>query len=145
VIKLLKRYSLLGIFVSAILSSISVVPVTQTVSLVAGRYMNPLLVGFVSALGNVVGEIVFYSLGYTGKLLVEDQAWYDTVSGYMQKIGFFAVVLVSAIPAPAVNVVATIAGSVNYPIVKYLLASFLGNWLQFTLLAYISYATNYIF
>jgi membrane protein YqaA with SNARE-associated domain len=138
VIKLLKRYSLLGIFVSAILSSISVVPVTQTVSLVAGRYMNPLLVGFVSALGNVVGEIVFYALGYTGKLLVEDQAWYDTVSGYMQKI-------VSAIPAPAVNVVATIAGSVNYPIVKYLLASFLGNWLQFTLLAYISYATNYIF
>jgi len=134
--KQLRRYGYFGIFLIALISNISMFsPGLIIASVLGGRVYNPAIVGVIAALGCVLGEIIAYQVGSSGTSMVQDKPWFNTVQGYMEKHGALTIVAVTAIPQPIANVASLIAGVIHYPFFQFLLASFVGNWIQHFLTA----------
>ena len=140
-----KEYGYLGIFLLCLIGNINVFsPASFTASVIGGRYYNPLLVGFIAALGSILGEILAYNVGAIGQLAIKDKEWFEPLHQNMEKNGFFTILFVTAIPNPIFNFAAGGSGALNYPLGKFLFASFLGNWLQYSILATIGKVSNII-
>jgi membrane protein DedA with SNARE-associated domain len=73
-----------------------------------------------------------YNIGGIVKGGNENKKWYNNIKYFMEKNGFPTIVVVSAIPNPLTNVAAITAGSIGYPLWKFLIAAWIGNWIQFT-------------
>jgi uncharacterized membrane protein YdjX (TVP38/TMEM64 family) len=73
-----ERYGFLGIFITMLLGSATVVLPMPGLALVyvAGSIWNPLLVGLVASIGDAMGEATGYLAGYAGQGLVENTAIY---------------------------------------------------------------------
>ena len=112
-------------------------PGSITASVIGGRHYNPIVVGFIAALGSILGEILAYNVGVLGQLAIKDKEWFEPLHQNMEKNGFFTILIVTAIPNPIFNIAAGTSGALNYPMWKFLIASFLGNWLQYSILAII--------
>jgi membrane protein YqaA with SNARE-associated domain len=134
--KSFQRYGYLGIFLTILVSNLSIFsPANLVVTVLGGRVLNPIVVGLVAALGCILGEILAYEVGSSGTAVLEDKAWFTKVHGFMQKNGFLTLFVITALPNPAVSFSGIIAGALQYPFFKFLLASFTGNWLQYTYMA----------
>lgn len=66
---LFTQYGLLGLFVNGILSSVIPIPTELTVSALLASGQNQLNVFIVLTIGSVIGGLLAYYLGYTGKKL----------------------------------------------------------------------------
>ena len=140
-----KRYGYVGIFLFCLVSNISIlIPMGAAVSVLAGRLYNPLVVGILAALGSILGEILAYNVGSAGTVFMEHARWYETVKYYTTKNGFLTFFAVSSVPTPFFNFGAMMAGAVKYPLLQFLIASFSGNWLQYTALAFFGQLTTRI-
>lgn len=133
----LKKYGILGIFLMTLIGNSSIFsPIGPIASVFGGRVYPPWFVGIVAATGSVLGEIITYNIGgIAEETNIEDKKWYNTVNQFMEKNGFPTIVLVTSIPNPFINFSAVVAGSIGYPLWKFLMASWLGNWIQFTICA----------
>lgn len=142
----LKKYGILGIFLMTLVGNTSIMsPVGPVVSVLGGRIYPPWLVGIVAATGSVLGEILTYNIGgIAEETNLTEKKWYDTVKEFMEKNGFPTIVIVTSIPNPFVNFSAVAAGSIGYPLLKFLAASWLGNWIQFTICASLGTLTKKI-
>ena len=141
----LKEYGYLGIFLLCLIGNINVFsPASFTASVIGGRFYNPLIVGFIAALGSIFGEFLAYNIGAVGQLAIKDKEWFEPLHENMEKHGFFTILFVTAIPNPIFNIAAGGSGALNYPLGKFLIASFLGNWLQYTILATVGNFSNNI-
>jgi len=137
------RYGYLGIFLFCLISNISIFfPGVALVSVLGGRLYNPWIVGMLAALGCIVGEILAYNIGAAGGAMIKGSNTYQVVENYMEKNGFLTIFFVTIIPNPVFNVVAGVAGSIEYPFYKFLIATFGGNWIQYSVLAYLSSLTK---
>lgn len=135
-IKRLAGWGYLGIFLASLLGNATVLlpaPVLALV-LVEGKYLNPYLVGGASAAGATLGELTGYLAGYGGQALV-DHDQYPQLHRWVQDHGFGAIVFLAAIPNPLFDVVGILAGLNHYPLEQFVLATFLGKLLKFTLVA----------
>ena len=131
-----KEYGYLGIFLLCLIGNINIFsPGSFTASVFGGRHYNPLIVGFIAALGSILGEILAYNVGALGQLAIKDKEWFEPLHQNMEKNGFLTILFVTAIPNPIFNIAAGGSGALNYPLGKFLIASFLGNWLQYSILA----------
>ena len=110
-------------------------PAAPMITLISGRYYNAWLVGLAAALGAILGEVLAYNVGAVGQLAIKDKPWFETVHQYMEKNGFFTILLVTAVPNPVFNFAGGTAGAFHYPMWKFMIASFFGNWLQYTITA----------
>lgn len=135
----LKKHGILGIFLFTLIGNASIFsPVGPAVSILGGRIYPPWLVGFVAACGAVFGEILTYNIGSIAEETnITEKPWYEKVQTFMTKNGFLTIVFVTSIPNPLINFAAVTAGFVGYPLWKFLVASWMGNWLQFTIFAWI--------
>jgi membrane protein YqaA with SNARE-associated domain len=66
---LFTKYGLLGLFVNGILSSVIPIPTELTISALLASGQNQLNVFIVLTIGSVIGGLLAYYLGYTGKKL----------------------------------------------------------------------------
>lgn len=66
---LFTQYGLLGLFVNGILSSVIPIPTELTISALLASGENQLNVFIVLTIGSVIGGLLAYYLGYTGKKL----------------------------------------------------------------------------
>lgn len=112
--------------------------------MVGGRYYPAWVVGFVGALGAIVGEILNYNMGALGQTATKDQYWSGLMHQYTEQQGFFMIIVFTAIPNPVLNVAALMSGALHYPMLQFVMASFFGNWLQFFLTAFVGGLTNRI-
>src|SRR6185437_13684265 len=64
---LFTKYGLLGLFVNGILSSVIPIPTELTISALLASGQNQLNVFIVLTIGSVIGGLLAYYLGYTGK------------------------------------------------------------------------------
>jgi len=143
--KKFRHFGYLGIFVTTLISNITIfAPANSIVTVFGGRVYNPIVVGFIAALGSVLGEIIPYKVAASGSSVVQNTKYYATIKKYMETNGFLTIVAVTSIPNPIVNPSSLIAGSIKYPFPKYLVASFLGNWLQFTICAFFGSLTKHV-
>lgn len=135
----LQGYGYLGVFIISIISSASIVlPVPSWILVAAlGAILNPVLVGIVSGIGGTIGEMTGYLLGYGGRLAIENVGIYTKMVQWMRKWGSVTIFVLALIPNPLFDVAGAAAGSLRYPVWKFLLFGAAGRIPKNILFAYI--------
>lgn len=134
-----------GIFIVNVVSSGSFalpVPGLATV-VIGGTLWNPLLVALVGGTGSTIGEITGYLAGMglygaIGRVLSRNR-WYAQIRGWTGRRGMTTIFLFAAIPNPFFDVAGFAAGSMRYPLTRFLVACLLGKMVKFCVVAYASY------
>lgn len=133
----LATYGYLGIFLISIIGNATVAvptPVFLT-ALIGGGIFNPFIVGIVSAGGATLGELTGYMAGFGGKAFISENKKYQKVEDWLRQRGFLTLFILAAIPNPLFDIAGICAGVMNYPVKKFMLATFLGKIIKFTFIA----------
>ena len=127
-----------GIFLVSLLGNATVVLPAPSLALVfaMGSALPPLLVGLVAGAGEALGELTGYALGYGGQAVIEDDAAYGRLVAWMQRRGSITVFVLSVIPNPFFDLAGIAAGSLRYPVWRFLLFCWLGKTIKTTLVAW---------
>ncbi|HEY7060655.1 MAG TPA: VTT domain-containing protein [Chloroflexota bacterium] len=135
--KALGNYGYLGVFLVTLLATAAiVVPVPYlALILVAGSFLNPLLVAVVAGVAAALGELTGYAVGHTGRSLLPRTRWYLLLERGMTRCGGLVIFVAAAIPNPFFDAVGALAGATRMPVGCFLLVCFLGKTLRFFLLA----------
>jgi membrane protein YqaA with SNARE-associated domain len=133
----------LGIFVVGVLGSASIIfPAPAFAVIFAfGAILNPWLVGIVAGAGSAIGELTGYLIGRGGREVIEKkhEKWLKKTQKWIDKYGFFAVLVVfAATPLPD-DIVGILAGVFEYDWKRFLLASFIGKVIMSLALAFGGY------
>ncbi len=108
--------------------------------LAAGTLWNPLLVGIAGGLGAATGELSGYLLGVGGGAVLdlkEGKRW-QRAHRWLQRYGFWAILVVAMVPNPLFDVLGLVAGSLSYPARRFWLACAVGNCVKYVALAYLA-------
>ena len=127
-----ERYGYLGVFITTLVGSATVVlPVPGlAIVYVGGSIWNPILVGMVAGLGDAMGEATGYLAGYAGQGLLENQTLYLRFENWMQRNGFLAILVLSAIPNPFFDLAGIAAGASGFPGRWFFLAAWIGKTIK---------------
>ena len=132
-------YGYLGVGISNLLNSatlMSFVPVWAT-TMIAAKGLNGPLVVLIATSVTTIGESVAYFMGDGVDKLIRDYKWHKTFRKWFYKSPFLFLVIWIGLPNPAQSIGQVFAGSVEYPYWKYILATFIGNIIWFSILVYI--------
>lgn len=137
-----KSLGLLGIFlINLISSSTVIIPEPAIVAVVVGgRLYSPFLVGFLSALGAAIGNMVGYFLGRSGKHIVlnhSENTWYRWIQSKFHTYATLLIFVFALIPNPFFDVVAIIAGIAEYSPIKFFFLMLIARIIRDTLLAFV--------
>ena len=101
--------------------------------------LNPLLIGLISGSAEVLGELTGYMAGLTGRSIVRRHSWYPRVRGWMERRGALVLFFASVIPNPLFDVVGIAAGSIGYPLRKFIPVVFVSKSIKSTGIAFACY------
>ena len=137
--KAMGNYGYLGVFVVTLLATGAIVlPVPYlALILVAGSFLNPVLVALVAGVGAALGELTGYLVGYTGRSLIPKNRWYRMIERGMARFAAPVIFVASVVPNPFFDAVGIVAGATRLPVWLFLLACFLGKTIRFLLLAFV--------
>ena len=113
--------------------------------LAGGALWNPFLVGLAAGLGNATGELVGYAAGRAGAaaLATRDMPrWWAWLHKWLERYGFFAILIMATVPNPLFDVVGILAGSLDYPARRFWLACAIGNSIKYLAIAYLGDAAR---
>lgn len=136
------KYGYLGIFVVNFISSSSILlPLPGVASVfLGGALWNPILVGLASGIGATLGELFGFLLGYGGRGLLRtiehENHWVKRVERFFHKTGFVTIFLFSLLPLPVFDFIGIMSGALNYPLLKFGMATFMGRVIRNILLAW---------
>lgn len=134
----LGNYGYLGVFLTTLLSSATVVFPSPTLvaPLIVGAFLAPPLVGLVAGVGAALGEATGYLAGYGSSALAARSRYYEPIRRFVNRFGLLAILVLAFIPNPLFDVAGIAAGSARVPYWRFLLVCFLGKTLRFILIAY---------
>lgn len=114
------------------------VPIATTIMIAAASAWNPILIALVASVGGTLGEISGYYVGYLGKRIVFDESvvGYDKVVGWVNRYGFWAILLLAFQPVFPFDVAGIIAGASKMPLWKFLAACWTGKFPKYILFCY---------
>ena len=120
----LKQYGYAAVFLVGLVSNATVVlPVPGlAVSSVMGSVFNPWIVGLVGGLGQALGELTGYMAGYSGQTLVDGNPTYNRLTRWMQRYGTWTIFVLALIPNPVFDLGGMAAGTLRFPVPKFLVA-----------------------
>ena len=126
----LGNFGYLSAFVSAAFANATVlVPVPYYPLLIRlGQAFDPWGIALAAAAGSVLGELVAYGVGRSGRQAVEDTAFYRWVQRQLSHPWRAPLVLfgLSAPPNPFFDVAGLLAGALGIPLWIYVVSTFLG-------------------
>jgi membrane protein YqaA with SNARE-associated domain len=127
-----------GIFLVSLLGNATVILPAPSLALVfaMGSALPPLLVGLAAGAGEALGELTGYAAGYAGRAIVEDQKGYQRMAAWMQVRGGITVFILSMIPNPFFDLAGISAGTLRYPVSRFLLFCWLGKTIKTTVVAW---------
>ena len=127
-----------GIFLVSLLGNATVVLPAPSLALVfaMGSALPPLMVGLVAGVGEALGELTGYALGYGGQAVIENEATYGRLVAWMEHRGGITVFVLSVIPNPFFDLAGIAAGSLRYPVWRFLLFCWMGKTIKTTLVAW---------
>ena len=138
----LTKLGMLGLFFINLLSSASIffpLPGVATVFL-GGALWSPVLVGVVSGLGAALGELSGYFVGFGGRGIIGTldykKNWVIRIEGFFTQNGFVTTLIVALLPLPFFDFIGILAGTINYPMWKFFLATFLGRSIRDFIIAW---------
>lgn len=124
-------------FLSFLGSAAMVLPVPGLISLCAvSVLLNPLALGLLAAVGETLGEISGYAVGFGGGSLVDRSRTYVRIRWWVKKRGWVVLLLVSIIPNPLFDLVGIAAGATRYPIARFLAIVLVGKIIKGLMIAY---------
>ena len=137
----LKQYGYAAVFLVGLVSNATVVlPVPGlAVSSVMGSVFNPWIVGLVGGLGQALGELTGYMAGYSGQTLVDGNPTYNRLTRWMQRYGTWTIFVLALIPNPVFDLGGMAAGTLRFPVLKFLVACTAGKVIKNMIFALAGY------
>jgi membrane protein YqaA with SNARE-associated domain len=130
-----------GVWLFSLISSSSIVlPVPGLAAVCAGATpavgLNPAVLGVVAASAEALGEMTGYLAGVAGGSIVERSRRYPQVRDWVVRRGGIVFFLMSTFPNPLFDIVGIAAGSVRYPVARFLAFTFAGKAVKSTWIAF---------
>lgn len=130
-----------GILAVNLIGSASVIVPVPGLAVVCGAApgdvgLNPVLLGLAGGFGSTVGELSGYLAGYGGNVFVQRSKHYERFRGLVVRNGGMALFVLSVIPNPLFDIAGIAAGSLRYPLRKFLLYVLAGKVIKFIAVAY---------
>lgn len=127
-----------GIFLVSLLSSATIILPAPSLALVfaMGSALPWLPVGLAAGAGEALGELTGYAAGFGGRTVIEDQKAYKRLESWMQRRGSITIFVLSVIPNPLFDLAGIAAGTLGYPLWRFLLIAWAGKTLKTTLVAW---------
>ncbi len=129
----------LGLFLISVIGNATIVipaPVF-VMACAAGMVYGPAAVGLISGLGAALGELTGYYAGYGGSAVIPAGRLYARMEQFMRRHGMLAIFLLAAVPNPVFDVGGITAGVLKMPVLKFLIAAWLGKVLRLGATAYV--------
>ena len=105
--------------------------VLASVGVAVAVYLNPFIVAVVAASAESIGELTGYMAGMGGKSFFERKRFYLRFKNFFLRYAGLTLVLFSIIPNPLFDIIGVAAGSILYPVKRFLLLVFIGKTLKF--------------
>lgn len=127
-----------GIFVVSFLGNATIILPAPSLAMVfaMGSALPPLYVGLVAGVGEALGELTGYAAGVGGRAVIERQKVYDQLVKWMSRAGDITIVVLSLIPNPFFDLAGIAAGTLHYPLWRFLLACWVGKTIKTTFVAW---------
>lgn len=137
----LGAYGYLGVFLMTLLSSATIVLPSPALGFaaLAGKTLNPWLVGLVGGVAAGLGEITGYMAGLGGSPLAERSRFYPRIERWVRRWGALTIFVLAFIPGPALDLAGIAAGTMRLPFRRFLIACVAGKILRFIVVAWIGY------
>jgi membrane protein YqaA with SNARE-associated domain len=131
-----KKYGYLGIFLISAIGNVAILsPAAPMIAGLGATVYHPLLVSFITTLGAVTGELLSYFIGSAGQKYIPDSEWNTKINNFMKINGTITIFILSIIPNPFFDLAGIAAGAIKYPLWEFLIISFFGKWIKFTIFA----------
>ena len=130
-----------GVLAVNVIGSASVIVPVPGLAVVCGASvgdvgLNPVLLGLAGGFGSTVGEMSGYLAGYGGNTLIQRSKHYERFRQLVIKNGGMALFVLSVIPNPVFDIAGIAAGSLGYPLKRFLLYVLAGKVIKFVVVAY---------
>ncbi len=127
-----------GIFLVSLLGNATIVLPAPSLALVfaMGSALPPPLVGLAAGAGEALGELTGYAAGFGGRVVIENEERYRRLVAWMQRAGGPTIFVLSLIPTPFFDLAGIAAGTLRYPLRRFLLFCWLGKTIKTTLVAW---------
>ena len=132
-----------GVLVLSFVGSASVlVPVPGIAAVCVGPSvvgLSPMIVALVASVGESVGELSGYMIGFSGRGFADKNRFYPRIERWMQQRGGLVLFLASSFPNPFFDFVGIAGGTLRYPVWRFLMAVWAGKLVKSLLIAYACY------
>ena len=127
-----------GIFLVSLLGNATLILPAPSLILVfsMGSALPFFLVGLAAGIGEALGELTGYAAGVGGRVVIERRETYERLHRWMQRRGALTIFVLSVIPNPLFDLAGIAAGSLRYPLWRFLLICWLGKTIKTTLVAW---------
>ena len=128
-----------GVFFLSLLASggmVFPIPSLAATCGAAGLGLNLIVVGILAGIGETLGELVGYSIGFGGQSVVQRRRIYKRARAWMVRWGIGVLLLLSIIPNPIFDFVGIAAGALRYPLKRFLIIVWAGKTLKGIIIAY---------
>jgi membrane protein YqaA with SNARE-associated domain len=142
--QLINNFSYLGVFVSGIITSASILiplPSQLPVFLAVVLKLNPILTSALAAAGSMIGEMTGYGIGLAGgkavdRIFKKNKRLVATIKHYYHRYAFW-VILATAFLFFPFDIVGIMSGLSKYDVRKFLLAGIIGKFFKTLLVFYL--------
>ena len=131
-----------GVFLLSLLASggmVFPIPSLAATCGAAGLGLNLFIVGVLAGLGETIGELSGYAIGYGGQSVLQRRRMYARVRGWMDRWGTYVVLILSVIPNPIFDFMGMAAGALRYPIKRFLIVVWIGKTAKGVIVAHACY------
>lgn len=101
--------------------------------------LNPIVIGVLAGSAEALGEMTGYLAGVSGRNFVAKHRWYPRIQEWMRRYGTVFLFVMSIIPNPTFDIVGIAAGSIAYPVRRFLAVLFIAKSIKSTGVAYACY------
>jgi uncharacterized membrane protein YdjX (TVP38/TMEM64 family) len=132
-------YGYPGIFLIALMTNATVLLPAPGIAVVfaMGAIFNPVGIALAAGAGGALGELSGYLAGFSGQAVVEQTRVYERLHAWIEQRGFWAVLVLAALPNPFFDVAGVAAGMLKMPLRTFLLAVWIGVTLKMFLFAWV--------
>jgi len=128
-VKEFENFGYLGVFLMGVIGSAAPVwpmPGAWAAFIAAGLGWNIVWVALAAGIGEAIGEITYYLVGYSGQPLLKKVKWYPRIERWMKRRGWLTIFLASAIPNFIIRLVDVSAAALRYPLWKFFIFCWAG-------------------
>ncbi|MGC9332835.1 MAG: VTT domain-containing protein [Anaerolineae bacterium] len=101
-----------------------------------GSALPPLWVGLSAGIGEALGELTGYTAGFGGRVIIEESETYTHLRRWMMRRGGITIFLLSIFPNPFFDLAGIAAGTLRYPLWRFLLICWIGKSIKTILVAW---------